>query len=99
MKGGAVVERFAVLLLLGLGVGPVFGAFGKADEVGYRLGGLPLIKLAGDAAHGGIHHYKWAVGPDEHGGGCLGRVGQFFRGFGGLLGHGRGGKGHGHGGN
>jgi hypothetical protein len=54
MEGGPVVERLVVYLLQGLGVGPVFGAFGETDEVGDGDGCFFLEELAGEAAHGGV---------------------------------------------
>ena len=47
MEGGSVVVRLVVDLLEGLWVGPVLGAFGEADEVGYGDGSLLLVELAG----------------------------------------------------
>ena len=54
VEGGAVVEGLMVHFLEGLGVGPVFGAFGEADEVGDGDGGFLVEELAGEAAHGGV---------------------------------------------
>ncbi len=54
VEGGAVVEGLVVDLLEGVGVGPVLGAFGEADEVGDGDGGLFVVELAGEAAHGGV---------------------------------------------
>ena len=98
MEGGAVVERLVVLLLVGRGVGPVLGALGQRDEVGYRLGRLLLIELAGDAAHGGVHDDDWAIGTGQGGCGGLGRVGQVRWPAWRLLGRSRGGKASGQGG-
>ena len=62
VKGGAVVEGLVVHLLEGLGVGPVFGAFGEADEVGYGDGSFFVVELAGEAAHGGVDDGSGAGG-------------------------------------
>jgi hypothetical protein len=62
VEGGAVVEGLVVHLLEGFGIGPVFGAFGEADEVGYGDGCFFIEELAGEAAHGGIDNDGWAGG-------------------------------------
>jgi hypothetical protein len=54
MEGGAVVVGLVVHLLEGFGVGPVLGAVGQADEVGYGDGGFFFVEFAGEAAHGGV---------------------------------------------
>ena len=64
VEGGAVIEGLVVHLLKGFGVGPVFGAFGEADEVGDGDGGLLVIELAGEAPHGGIDDGRGAGGND-----------------------------------
>ena len=64
VEGGAVVEGLAVHLLQGLGVGPVLGAFGEADEVGDGDGRLLVVELAGQAAHGGVDDGGGAGGHD-----------------------------------
>ncbi len=85
VEGGAVVEGLVVLLLVGDGVGPVFGALGESDEVGDGVWGLLLEELAGDAAHGSVHDDVGAVGLHQCGGGGRGRVGDFVGGLGGVL--------------
>ena len=64
MEGGAVVEGLTVHLLEGLGVGPVLGAIGETDEVGDGHGGLLVVELAGEAAHGGVDDGGGAGGDD-----------------------------------
>ena len=54
VEGGAVVEGLVMHLLHSLGIGPVFRAFGETGEVGYGDGGLLIVELAGEAAHGGV---------------------------------------------
>ena len=90
VEGGAVVEGLVVHLLQGLRVGPVFGAFGEADEVGYGEGGLLVVEFAGEAAHGGVDDGGGAGGDYwwqrlRGGGGSVGEVlCGGFRGLGGL---------------
>ena len=62
VEGSAVVEGLVVHLLKGFGIGPVFGAFGEADEVGYGDGRFFFEELAGESAHGGIDDDGWAGG-------------------------------------
>jgi hypothetical protein len=76
MEGRAVVEVFVVLDLLGCGVDPVLCTFGQANEVGYGVGRLLLVELAGDAAHRGIHHHERSVGNGQGFSCCLRRVGN-----------------------
>ena len=64
VKGGAVVEGLVVHLLEGLGVGPVLGAFGETDEVGYGDGSFFFVELAGEAAHGGVDDGSGTGGDD-----------------------------------
>jgi hypothetical protein len=54
MKGSAVVERLMMHLLEGLGVCPVLGAFGEADEIRYGDGGFFFEEFTGETAHGGV---------------------------------------------
>ena len=96
MEDCPVVERFVVLLLLRRRVGPVNGALGQADEVGDSFRCLLLVELAGNAAHGSIHDYGWAIGMDHSRRSGLGSVRQILRGGGlgrrGLLSGGSEGK-------
>jgi hypothetical protein len=62
MEGGAVVEGLMAHFLQGLGVGPVFGAFGETDEVGYCDGRFFFKEFAGESAHGGVDDDGWAGG-------------------------------------
>ncbi len=50
MEDGAVVKLVALLAA----AGPVFTAFGEADEVGDRDGRICLEELADDGALGGL---------------------------------------------
>jgi len=75
-----------VHLLEGLGVGPVFGALGEADEVSDSDGGFFFVKFAGETAHGGVDDGGWAGGDDwglDLAGGA-GSVWKLLRGWGRL---------------
>ena len=64
MEGSAVVEGLVVHLLQSLGVGPVLGALGEANEVGDRDRCFFLVELAREAAHGGVDDRGGAGGND-----------------------------------
>jgi len=64
VEGGSVVEGLMMHLLEGLGVGPVFRAFGETDEVGHGDRGLLVVELAGETAHGGVDDGGGAGGDD-----------------------------------
>ncbi len=55
VEGGSVVKGLVVHFLEGLWIGPVLGAFGETDEVGYGDGRFFFVELAGEAAHGGVN--------------------------------------------
>jgi len=85
VEDGAVIESFAMDFFEGEGIGPIFGAFGEADEVGDGDGSLLIVELAGEAAHGGVKDDGGAGGDDGSlrvagGAGGVGKVGWKRRG-------------------
>ena len=78
VEGGGVVIGLAADFFESVGVGPVFGAFSEADEVGDSNGGLLVVELAGEAAHGGINDGGGAGGDGgwPKSAGRSGRVGK-----------------------
>ena len=75
MKYGAIVERLVVLDFHAYRVGPVLGALSQFNEVFYCIRRLPLKKLAGDAANGGVHHNHGPLGKRHRLGRRGGRIG------------------------